>query len=184
MKLPILPAIVLTAIVATGAWGGYKYFVLPLEMRDAELADQTAVMRERTAGARRTIREIQAKENAAAAASIELGRLEKRLPAGAAMVWLPELLKTHFGGFGIAVPLVRFNTTQDEPELPGYSRGFWSVALPIDAAGQNIPKLLLAVTELEQQNSFVNLLDFAVRPDPEHPSGRVASINVSVLFRK
>ncbi len=184
MKLPILPVIVLTAVVALGARSGYKHFILPLEIHEVELANQTTATRERTEEARRTIKEIRAKEHDAELARTELGRLENRLPSGSAMVWLPELVKAHFGGFGIAVPLIRLNTSRDEPELPGYCRGYWSVALPVDGTGQNIPTLLLAMAELEQQNSFIRVLDFAIRTNPERPNGRVASLNVAVLFPK
>jgi hypothetical protein len=184
MKLPALPAILLSAFAAVGAWNGYTHFVLPPKKQAAEFTTQADAMRARTEAARRTISEIHAKEPDADLANAELGKLDGQLPSGAAMIWLPELLKTHFGGFGITVPLIRLNTIQDDPELAGYSRGYWSLAVPIDGESRNTPTLLLAVAELEQQSTFLKVLDFDIRPNPEQPDGRLASLNVSVLFRK
>jgi hypothetical protein len=94
------------------------------------------------------------------------------------------MVKEHFARFDISVPLVRLNTIQEEPELPGFEHDYWSVALPITAEGRNIAAMLVAVAEFDQQNPFVKVLDFAIRPDPENPGGRVGLLNLTALIRK
>ena len=114
----------------------------------------------------------------------ELDRLYRELLAGSAMFSMPPLVREHFARFGIPVRLVRMNSTKDEPDIPGHERSFWSVALPIDEGGRNIFKMLLAVADLDQEKPFLRVIDFAIRPDPENPTARMASMNVSVLNRK
>jgi hypothetical protein len=94
------------------------------------------------------------------------------------------VLKAHFARCGIAVALVRMNSAQDAPGLPGYEHHYFSIALPIDEAGRNIATLLLTASGLGQQLPFVRLLDFSIHPDPEHLGGRVASLNLKALTRK
>ena len=172
------------ALALVAGWGYYAHSIAPLRLREAEISREVGELRVRVADARKTIAGIQAQENDADRVRSELDRLRDELPAGSAMVWLPALLKGHFARAGIAVPVVRLNTTQDEPELPGYGRGYWSAALPIDGAGRNIRTMLAAVADLEEQQPFLRVLDFAIRPDPENPKGRVGLLNLGTLIRK
>lgn len=175
------------AVCALALWSGREYhsrFIAPLSQREMETLREAGDLGERVASARKTIAEIRAQEKDADRVRSELKRLQDELPAGAATVELPALVKRHFASVGIAVPLVRLNTTLDEPELPGYAHDYWSVALPIDAAGRNIPSMLLAVADLDQQNAFVRVLDFSIRPDSENPDGRVGLLNLVALIRK
>lgn len=165
-------------------WAFYAQALAPLRQREAETLRSIAALEERIAAARGTLAEVRALEAQVSGARNELRSLQSNLPAGSAMVWLPELITGHFGRFGVAVAIVRLNTTVAEPELSGYNRGYWSVALPLGEAGRNVPGLLLAVAELEQQQPFVQVLDFAIRPDPEDPDRRIAGLNVAVLFRE
>ena len=165
-------------------WDYQAALVAPLRAKESEDLRDVANLNERIAAAQKTIAEIQAKESGAGRIRGELIRLQDDLPAGSAMVTLPGLVKVHFGRSGIAVGLMRLNTTRDEPGSPGYQRHFWSLALPIDDAGRNITKMLLAVADLDREHPFLKVLDFAIRPDPEHPGGSMASLNVSTLIRK
>lgn len=162
----------------------YAQSIAPLRLRESETSRGAEELRERIADARKTIAEIRAQEKDAERVRGELARLREEMPAGAATVVLPALAKGHFDRNGIAVPVVRLNTTQDEPEQPGYEHGYWSAALPVDGAGRNIIGMLVAVADIEEEYPFLRVLDFAIRPEPENPQGRVGLLNLGTLIRK
>jgi hypothetical protein len=166
------------------AWEYHGEFIAPLRQREAETQREIADLSERLADARTTMAGIQAQEKDADRVRSELERLREELPKGAAMVALPEMVKGHFAKSGINVPLIRLNTTQDCPDLPGYAHGYWSVALPIGDAGPKVTAMLLAVAELEQRDPFLRVLEFAIRTDPENPGGRMGSLNLGTVIRK
>jgi hypothetical protein len=161
----------------------YVHSIAPFSQRETEALREAGDLGERVDGAQKTMADIQAQEKDADRVRSELERLRDELPADAAVA-VPALVKEHFARHGIVVPLVRLNTMQEEPELPGCEHGYWSVALPIDDAGRNITAMLLAVADFDQQNPFVRVLDFSIRPDPENPGGRVGSLNLAALVRK
>lgn len=166
-------------------WGFYGLTIAPLMQREAAARRDAADFRERIEGARQKIKEVREIEEDTGRVRGELKRMQdEQLPAGSAMISTPALVKEHFERSGIPVSLVRLNTTQDEPNMPGYVRGFWSVALPIDKEGRHVAPLLLAVAELDQQHSFFRVLDFAIRPDPENQGGRVGLLNVAAVIPK
>ena len=166
------------------AWEYQGRFIAPLKQREAETLREVEDLSERLAGARTTMAEIQAQEHDADRVRSELERLREELPKGAAMVGLPEMVKEHFAKSGVSVPLIRLNTTQDFPDLPGYAHGYWSVALPIGDAGPKVTTMLLAVADLEQQDPFLRVLEFAIRPDPEKAGGWMGSLNLGTVIRK
>ena len=159
-------------------------FIAPLRQRETETLREVEGFGKRLAEARTTIAAIQAQEDGAERAKSELKRLQDGVPSGAASVAVPALVKESFARFGLEMPLVRLNPTLDEPELPGYGYGHWSVTLPIDETGRNIHSMLLAVSDLDQQNSFVRVLTFHIRPDYDNPGRRVGSLNLGALIRK
>ena len=171
-------------LALTAAWAFDQQALAPLRQRETEARGSIAALEARIADAHRAVGEVRALEAQVSSERSELDSLQNDLPAGSAMIWLPALVKGHFAHFGIAVTIVRLNTTLDEPGMPGNSRGYWSLALPIDEAGRNVTGLLFAVAALEQQHSFVRVLDFGIRPDPENPGRRVAGLNLAVLIRK
>lgn len=162
----------------------YVQSIAPLRQREAVALREVAELRQRVDGARETIKETIAQERATGKALGEVDRLRGDVPAGSAMLWLPELVRIHFARSGFAVTVVRLNTVVEEPELPDYSRGYWSVGLPVDEDPKKVTELLLAVAEIEPLNTFVRVLDFAIRADPEDPVRRVGLLNVAALIRK
>lgn len=179
-----LGAVALCALALIAGWQIHNRSTAPLRQQEAEILSDVADLKERIAGARKAFAEIRAQEASMTTIRAELMRLEGERRAGSPIVWVPALVKEHFARSGTAVLLTRLNTTQDMPNLPGYARGFWSTALPIDEAGGNIATITRGVVDLEQQNPCVRVLDFAICPDPEHPSRRVALMNLTVLIRK
>ena len=94
------------------------------------------------------------------------------------------MVKEHFKQFGIAVTIIRLNAVQEEAELPGYSRVYWGIGLPIENAGENITSLLLAVADIESQNQYLKVLDFSIQPDAVNPLLRTVAFNIEALVRK
>lgn len=170
-------------VALAAGWGFYGLSIAPLAQQEAETRRIVSDLRERIESARKTINQVRAVEQNGGRIQAELERLQGNLPANSAIVSAPALVREHFARFGIAVSVVRLNTTQDEPAIPGHQRGFWSVALPLDAAGRNIVPLLLAVADLDQEKSGVRVLDFAIRQDPVNPGGRVGLLSFAALVR-
>ncbi len=162
----------------------YVRTTAPLRQQEAKILRDVAALSRRIDAARKTIAEVQAQEKDVEAIRSKAERLQADCPPGSPVVWVPSLLRDHFARSGAAVLLTRLNAIQDEPNLPGHARGFWSAALPIDEAGHDIAALLEEVADLERQNPCVRVLDFAVRPDPENPGHRVALLNLTALSRK
>ena len=94
------------------------------------------------------------------------------------------MVKEHFKHFGIAVDIVRLNTLRLEDGLPGFKRAYWGVSMPMGNDGNNVTGLLLAVAELEEQNRYLKVLDFAIQPDVENPLLRTAAINIEALVQE
>jgi hypothetical protein len=165
-------------------WAFHARVIAPLKQREAEALRGGAELKSRLDGAQNLIAEVQAEEQNASREPGEMKRLESELPPGSAMFWLPPLVKRHLERAGFADSLVNLSALRDEPRIPGCERSFWSVRLPIDAAGRNVPTLLLAVADLDQQNPFLRVLDFSTRPDPDNRTRRVAAIEVGILSPK
>jgi len=180
----MLRGLLLGAAAVGVLWLGYAHSIEPLLRRDREDRSASAQLREQIARARAEIEAVRALENEAQAVRRQIDQLRRAMPEGSALVWMPEQLKRHFARFGLAGSTVRTNTMREEPDLPGFCRGYWSVGLPLGGSGCSAAGSFLAVAEFEQQHPFVRVLDFAIRPDPENPGGRIALLNVAALIPK
>lgn len=159
-------------------------FIEPLRQRETEILREVEAFTKRLVDARTTTAGIQTQEKDAERVQSELARLQDEIPAGAATVAVPALVKQSFARFGLAMPLVSLNPTLDDPELPSFGLGHWFVALPIGDASRDVTTMLLAVADLDQQDSFVRVLTFHIRPDYDNPGRRVGSLNLGALIRK
>ena len=180
----MLGGLLLGSVAVGVAWSSYAQSLAPVLQREREARGATANLSGRIARARSAIQEVHTLEGEAQEVRRQIDRLGQALPEGPANTWMPELLKQHFAAFGLRVCIVRMNTIREEPDLPGFCRGYWSVGLPLAEAGRSAAGSLLAVAEFEQQHPFVKVLDFAIRPDPENPQGRIALLNVAALIRR
>ncbi len=175
--------LVAASVATVVGWAWYAEGVRPLREDEVTTRIRIAELGGKIESAGKAIEKMRAHDGQAAEARAELDRWNQECPAGSAMTWFPELVKSHFTRFGMVVAIVRLNTTLDEPDLPGYSRAYWSVGLPISEANKGLASLL-AAAELEQHHRFVRLLDFAIQPDPHDLSRRIAVLNLSALIRK
>ena len=176
---------VLTGAVLVGSlWFFHSKAITPLRLLEKDSRKSLAELREHLDSARKSIGEIKDSEREAGKALSELNGLLGPRTEDSVMVSFPESLKEHFLRFGIQVSVVRLNATRDEPDLSGYQRVYWSVGLPVAEADRNATGLLLAVAELEKQDRFIKVVDFALQRDAEDPRLRTASINLLALVRK
>jgi hypothetical protein len=170
--------------VAGLAWWAHGHLIVPLAGRGSVLRQQLEQVREHTAEARKTLRTVAALEAQTDDARAELERLQEGLPEGAALVWFPERMRKHFRDAGFDVVSVLPNTAADVPELPGFERSYWAVELPITGGAKEIRAALVGLAGLETADSFVRILDAAVRPDSQNPARQVAVANVVILAPK
>ncbi len=183
-RVRMIGGLLLGSIAVGVAWSSYDQAGAPFRLHEREDRDAIFGLRARVEKARTTIQEVRKLESDAQVVRSQIARLEQEIPAGPAMVWLPELVKTHFASFGLSGAIVRMNIVRGEPDLPAFRRGYWSIALPLPEGSRSAAGSLLAVAEFEQQHPFVKVLDVAIRPDPENPQGKVALLNVAALIRK
>lgn len=159
-----LGASVAVFCLVAGGWKYHSAVLAPLQIQERESKDAIAKAKVRNEEAKRDVATAENEEQGAMKIRAELHRLRSSMPPGSPLVALPSLVKSHFARFGIAVQLIRLNHADDEPDTPGFERDYWSICLPVDAAGKNIAKLLLAVPDLERENPFVRISEFSIRP--------------------
>ena len=175
----MMPAV----LVAVVAWWACGLVIKPYVERETQDRDAIAGLRAQIAVMAAEAHEIQKIESDARALRLEMDRLEGEVPGPSVQALLPEELKKHFAALGRSAPTVRMGSVQEAAGLPGYHRGFWSVALPLLETEQSGAGVALAAAELERRQPFVNVLDFAVQPDSEDPARRVAVLKLMTLFR-
>ena len=180
----LLLALPLVLAAAGLAWWTSALSVAPWVERERKARAESAALKTRIEEAHAAIEKVRTLESDAQTVRRQIDQLAQEIPPGSATVWLPELVKAHFQKFGMNDVLVRMNTIRDVPDLPGFRHGYWAVGVPIAETPRSAAGALLAVAEFEQQHPLVKVRDFAIRPDPENPQGRVALLNVSALIRK
>lgn len=162
----------------------YRKSIAPLRQKEAEATRDAKELRERIVDADIAIVEIRARGMDLEHMRGETDRAQAELPEGSVRVSFPAWMKDHFAHSGLGISTIRLTAAQDEPNGSGYERGFWSVSVPIDEAGRNIPKLLVAVADMDQQNSFLRVLDFEIRLDAGKQGERVGLLTLGTVLRK
>jgi hypothetical protein len=173
-------------VALAGVWLDFRAAIAPVRERERQVRAETASLREQISDVRKTVQEIHGLEIRSASERGELNRSDSEFPAGSPVVWIPGLVKRHFGRFGFAELNTEMKDALDEPEFPEYQRIHWStyVVLPMRDAARQIGALLLAVAELEQTERIVRLVDIAVETDADERGPRTAVITFSTLLRK
>jgi hypothetical protein len=162
----------------------YTDSIAPLCQRETESMKAARKLRERIADAEKKIAEIRVQKMDVARIRSEIDQAQADVPPGSVIESFPAWVKEHFAHFGIVVLLVHQDAARNEPNASDYERGSWTVNLPIDEAGLNVPKLLSAVADIDQRSAFVRVLEFEIRSNPEKPGGRVGFLNLATVLRK
>lgn len=171
-------------LVAGLAWWVCGLFIEPHLTREKEDQEAITNLHGQIETAAAAIREIRTLEIKSEALRSEIEQLENDLPGQRALLLFPEQMEKTFTRFGVSISAARLNKVGEEASLPGYSRGSWSVTLPLAESAHQIDSALLAVAELERNHPFVKVVDFAIQPDPEVPARHVAAVSLLTLFRK
>lgn len=169
--------------VAVG-WWLYAQRIAPLQRSETAARAAIAELGVRTDETRVSLKAVKDLQQQTGGIRAELQRLHGDIAADSAIAWFPQRLKTHFAGFGLPGGATRMVNTQDEPDLPGYRRSYWAVALPIKGGNRTIDALLLAIEGLEREAPFVKVVDCVIQPDQEDPGQYTASMQLSALVQK
>ncbi|MEQ1860758.1 MAG: hypothetical protein ABMA13_12560 [Chthoniobacteraceae bacterium] len=166
------------------AWWFHSSRIAPLVEREVSLQSSLADVRQRLGAARVAARNIIEQEQKSADARAGLTALLGARPTGPAVVWFPVRLNSHLQRFGIAEAGIRLNATVPERGLAGFHRGYWHLNVPAQVGMKNLTGVLLAVAEIEEQESFVRVLDFSFQSSVEPPHWPAGGLNVAALLRK
>lgn len=183
-QLSILRNICFLGAAAWVAVSIYSSRIVPLAEQGKTLERRTGELKEKTAGARRTIRELAQLQRQAARSEAERANSRGLLPDGEVMVWLPQLLQQHFNSFSVSVGVTRLITFLEESDLPGYRRAFWAIGLPGLTGEKAAEGFLLAVADLEKASPFIKVTEAWFRPDEDHPGKFIAAVSLSALARE
>ena len=186
--IPIHSAIFRRILIGGAALGSaglfFHYAIAPLRLHKKDSVRRVEELRQQLDSAQATLRVSKDPEQELEGERTALNRLFGESALNSAMVSFPESVRQHFARFGIPLRVMRLNTIQEMPDLPGYQRVYWSVALPVAETDRKITGLLIAVAELEKQNRFTKVIDFALLPDVEEPRARTVGINLVTLLPK
>lgn len=166
------------------AWWFHSHFLVPLQQREVGCLQKLAEVRQRIGEAKARIDEIGKQESATASARDLLDSLKGNFPKEPTVVWLPLRLKTHLRGAGITEVGIRVNSALPEPGAPGFERSFWNLNIPRQEGMQTMNGLLLALKEIERQESFVRILDLSFVADSAPPHWPAGGLNVTALVPK
>jgi len=179
MKLRALLPICVTGAAAIGLF--YAYGVAAPARRVRELSSALAERNNNIRLARNSIERT--RELECECASIRTQLASRGDVLASPLVLFPEQMTRHFRQFGIENVTTRVNTGLKDPELPGYQRTFWSVAVPLSGSQNEVDRALLAFSDLESANPFLRVHTVTAFADSEVKvlGGRRAMVTVSVL---
>lgn len=171
-------------VVVAGFCLAYNLFISPVREHETQLRTAIAEARGQISESRYrgdAIRDLQRK---AARAREELQSLDKDLPAGAPIVWIPELVKGHFGQFGFVNSNTTLNSVSDEPGLPDYQRMHWCAAVPTADVTKQARELFAAVAALDQSQPVLHVVDLEIPQEGDEAGKGIAKVHFWMLARK
>lgn len=167
-----------------GVWLISSLFTAPLRDHEGQLRSRIAELQGRISTARLEQKDIQDLETKAANVRSELQHLDGESSGNPPIVWIPELLQQHFRQFGFAELTTKVQSTEDEPEFPGYQRISWRMGLPMHNIRKEIGDLLSAVAALEQAEQIVRVDDVKIPREADKLGRNFATVSFSTLVRK
>lgn len=176
--------VVIGGLALGSAWLFSEYAITPLRLHEKDSVRRVEELRQQLDSAHAALRGIGNPKQELEDEGSALNRLLGESALKSTMVSFPENVRQHFARFGVPLRAMRLNTTQEMPDLPGYQRVYWSVGLSVAEADRTLTGLLISVAELEEQNRFIKVLDFALQPDVEEPGSRTVGINLVTLLPK
>jgi len=179
-----LRQVVLCGTALVLAWQFQIWMLHPLNLQHEDFIRQRTELQNNLRSAHEKLVAIKDSEVKVGEARATLNRLLGQHRDTPTMVSFPNEMEAHFSHFGFSSAVVRFVTAREDRDLPGYQRVYWSIGLPIPRTDRNVAGLLLTLSDLEKQDRFIKVIDFALQPDAEDPSLRTASINLMILSEK
>ena len=174
----------LGCIVVAGFWLAFDTFIRPLREHEAQLRTAITDARGQILGSRYKVDAIVDLQRKAAKARDELQSFDKDLPAGPPIVWIPQLVKGHFGQFGFANLNTTLQSASDEPGLPDYQRMHWCAAVPTPDVTKQAGDLFAAVAALDQSQPVLHVVDVEIPREGDEAGKGIAKVHFSMLARK
>lgn len=107
-----------------------------------------------------------------------------KVPVGPSKVWFPVWLRQQLENSGIRESQIRLNSEIPEPGASGFKRSFWNVNLPAQAGLRDIPKVLLALQEIEQRQHLIKILDCNFQSGPDGNQPLTGTFNVEAIVEE
>ena len=123
-------------------------------------------------------------ERQTASVRTELLRWSGKVPVGPSKVWFSVWLRQQLESSGIRESQIRFNAEIPEPGVSGFKRSFWNVSLPAQAELRDIPKVLLALQEIEQRERLIKILDCNFQHGPDGNQPLTGTFNVEAIIEE
>ncbi len=123
-------------------------------------------------------------ERQTASVRTELLRWSGKVPVGPSKVWFSVWLRQKLESSGIRESQIRFNAEIPEPGVSGFKRSFWNVSLPAQAELRDIPKVLLALQEIEQRERLIKILDCNFQHGPDGNQPLTGTFNVEAIIEE
>jgi hypothetical protein len=105
--------------------------------------------------------------------------MESKIPAGAAIVWLPERLSSFFARHGIRM-IAKPESEANDPTLPNYRVATWAVSFPEVEFGT----FASAIAALENEEGLAQIISFRIEAKPTNVESQSASLKFTTLVKK
>jgi len=166
--------------------GLYGYFALllgPLSAREKKAEKLSAELAPKIQAANTQIKRTKAMESGdpnAEAVRSALEMMQKQIPGGAAIVWLPQRYSEFFSRHGIAKSHFNQGRDEDLSLLKDFRKTSWTVDLP----EVEFPKFAAAVAALENEQALIQIQTVRLDTKPDDVERQSVTVQFSTLAKK
>ena len=172
--------IILLALLLVGFL--YVYFNMMIGGITANEVKKRAVIADLTpkiADARKQIKRTQDMEGQAASVNETLDEVKAMIPEGAPIAWFPPKIADYFKRQGIEKVTTSPNGELGEPELEGFRKLTWTIAIPKVAFN----KLGIALAGLENEVPLMEVTRVEIQANREDPLMQTALLSVVTIVK-
>lgn len=171
-------------VMLVGMALSYRRWIGPVDSRYAETVRRMDAVRERLQIADREMRGIKERQQQGSGIRKDLSSHHDELPNDPVIVWFPSRVKTLLGRLGVSEVNVRLNKTTPEPLLLGFEQTYWLASVPVQGEARKFTDVLLAVAQIEQQDSFVKIEGLSFHLETQEPCGTTGYVNLKAFLPK
>ncbi len=171
----------LGGLLGVGLLYVYFYMLLgPLAATEKRVHAAMAETAPKIAEAKAQVDKTQSIEAKAPAAQKTLNRIKALIPDGAPVAWFPPRVQEFFKRQGIEKATTRLSNEIAEKEIPGFRKITWAIDLP------QVGFLTLghALTELENEEPLLEIVNLQIEAVKENPELSHAILTVATTLRQ